>query len=119
MIPPCEDKLGNVTIQTSVPNITTKAKQTNIVKKNLTMSMLEEKYPSESWVRVYTDGSTTNAITKGGAGIYIQYLNGEQQSEAIPTGLHCSNYKAEGEAIIHAAHTIKCKVDNTLFQLKS
>ena len=34
------------------------------------------------------------------------------KSEAIPTGLHCSNYKAEGEAIIHAAHTIKCKVDN-------
>jgi hypothetical protein len=31
---PCEDKLGKVTIQTSVPNITTKVKQTNIVKKN-------------------------------------------------------------------------------------
>ena len=59
------------------------------------MSMLEEKYPSESWVRVYTDGSTTNATTKGGAGIYIQYPNGEQQSKAIPTGLHCSNDKAE------------------------
>jgi hypothetical protein len=109
--PPCEDKLGNVTIQTSVPNITTKAEQTSIVKKTLTMSMLEEKYPSESWVRVYTDGSATNATTKG-ASIYIQYSNGEQQSEAIPTDLHCSNYKAEGEAIIHAAHTIKCKVDN-------
>jgi len=27
-------------------------------------------------------------------------------------GLHRSNYKAEGEAIIHAAHTIKYKVDN-------
>jgi ribonuclease HI len=74
--------------------------------------MLEEKYSSESWVRVYTDGSTTNATTKGGAGIYIQYPNGEQQSEAIPTCLHCSNYKAEGESTIHAAHTIKCKVDN-------
>ena len=36
------------------------------------------------------------------------------KSEAIPTGLHCSNYKAEGEAIIHAAHTIKCKVDNNI-----
>jgi ribonuclease HI len=59
------------------------------------MSMLEEKYPSESWVRVYTDGSTTNATTKGGAGIYIQYPNGEQQSKAIPTDLHCSNDKAE------------------------
>jgi ribonuclease HI len=76
------------------------------------MSILEEKYPSESWVKVYTDGSATNATTKGGAGIYIQYTNGEQQSEAIPTDLHYSNYKAEGEAIIHAAHTIKCKVDN-------
>jgi hypothetical protein len=83
-----------------------------LLKKTLTMSMVEEKYPSESWVRVYTDGSATNATTKEGAGIYIQYPNGEQQSEAIPTGLHCSNYKAEGEAIIHATHTIKCKVDN-------
>jgi ribonuclease HI len=62
---------------------------------------------------VYTDGSATNATTKGGAGIYIQYPNGEQQSEAIPTGLHGSNYKAEGEAIIHAVHTIKCKLENT------
>ena len=50
-----------------------------------------------------------NATTKGGAGIYIHYSNGEHQSETIPTGLQCSNYKAEGEAIIHAAHTIKCK----------
>jgi ribonuclease HI len=53
-----------------------------------------------------------DATTKGGADIYIQYPYGEQQSEAIPTGLHCSNYKAEREAIIHAAHSIKCKVDN-------
>jgi ribonuclease HI len=76
------------------------------------MSILEEKYPSESWVKVYTDGSATNATTKGGAGIYIQYTNGEQQSEAIPTDLHYSNYKAEGEAIIHAAKLQSCKVDN-------
>ena len=32
--PPCEDKLGNVTIQTTVPNIPTKAEKTSIVKKN-------------------------------------------------------------------------------------
>ena len=76
------------------------------------MSMLEEKYPSESWARVYTDGSATNGTTKRWAGIYIQYPNREQQSEARPTGLHCSNYKTEGEATIHAAHIIKNKVDN-------
>jgi ribonuclease HI len=89
-----------------------KPKRLALLKKTLTMSMLEEKYPSESWVIVYTDGSATNTKTKGGAGIYIQYPHGEQQSDAIPTGLHRSNYKAEGEAIIHAAHTIKYKVDN-------
>jgi ribonuclease HI len=44
--------------------------------------------------------------------MYIQFPNGKQQPEAIPTRLHCSNYKAEGEAIVHAAYTIKCKVDN-------
>jgi ribonuclease HI len=53
-----------------------------------------------------------DATTKGGAVIYMQYPNGEQQSEAIDTGLHCTNYKAEREAIIHAAHNIKCRVDN-------
>jgi hypothetical protein len=72
-----------------------KPKRLALLKKTLTMSMLEEKYPSESWVIVYTDGSATNTKTKGGAGIYIQYPHGEQQSEAIPTGLHCSNDKAE------------------------
>lgn len=40
----------------------------------------------------------------GGAGIYIKYPNGERQSKATPTGLHCSNYKIE-EAIIHATRT--------------
>ena len=43
------------------------------------MSMLEEEYPSETWVRVYTEGSATNVTTKRGAGIYIKYPNGDQQ----------------------------------------
>ena len=77
------------------------------------MSMLEEDQPLETWVRVYTDGSATNAIAKEGAGIYIKLSNGDQQSEAIPAGLHCSNYKAEEEAYTHAAHSIKNKIDNT------
>nr|XP_022335859.1 ribonuclease H1-like [Crassostrea virginica] len=68
--------------------------------------MLDEKYPSENWARVYTDGSATNATTNGGAGVYIEYPNGEKQSMAIPTGLHCSNYKAEEEALLHAANYI-------------
>ena len=70
------------------------------------MTMLDEKYPSENWARVYTDSSATNATTNGGTGVYIEYPNGEKQSMAIPTGLHCSNYKAEEEALLHAANYI-------------
>ena len=68
--------------------------QSEKVRKTATMTMLDEKYPSENWARVYTDGSATNATTNGGAGVYIEYPNGEKQSMANPTGLHCSNYKA-------------------------
>ena len=76
--------------------------------------MLEEEYPSELWARVYTDGSATNATTKGGAGIYIEYPNGVQQSLAIPTGLYCSNYKAEEEAL----SVIQALSNNKLPQLE-
>lgn len=44
--------------------------------------------------------------------VYIQYPYGERQSEAIPTGLQCSNYKTE-EAILHVAHTITNDVIST------
>ena len=106
-----EDKLRNVIIQTSVPNITTKAEQTSIVKKTLTMSKLEEKYPSESWVRLYR--WISHKCYNERRGWYIHSVS-QWRAAIRGTGLHCSNYKAEGEAIIHAAHTIKCKVDNNI-----
>ena len=71
----------------------------------LTMTMLEKQYSPVYWIRVLTDGSATNASKNGGAGIYVQYRNGERQSGAIPTGLYC-NYKTEEEAIIRSVHTI-------------
>ena len=45
------------------------------------------------------------------AGVYIQYPSGEKQAKSIPTGLHCTNYRAEEEAMIHAANTISSKVN--------
>ena len=110
---PYQDKLRNVTIETKGPNIATKDEQSPIVKKTLTMSILEDKYPTQSWIRIYTDGSATNATKNGGAGIYIEYPNGEKKTKANPTGLYCSNYKAEEEAIIHAAQIITNDDDNT------
>ena len=110
---PWEDNLKNITINTTVQNLTKKNEQSNEVKKSLTMAMIEEQYPQESWIQVYTDGSATNAVKNGGAGIYIKYPTGEWQAEAIPTGLHCTNYKAEIEALRIAAEIISKVTDNS------
>ena len=103
----CAEMEDNIIIQTTVPLLSAKDELSNIVRKTVTMSMLEEEYPLELWARVYTDGSATNVTSKGGTGIYINYPNGAQQSVAIPTRLHCSKYKAEEEALIHAENSIK------------
>ena len=106
-MPPWIDKHQNISIYTTVPHLTRREEHSDISKKILTMTMLEERYPQEAWIRVYTDGSATNAVWRGGAGVYIQLPNGQQQTKAIPTGLHCTNYRAEVEALVHAAKAIR------------
>jgi len=69
--------------------------------------MIYEQYPSEAWTHVYTDGSATNAIRDGGAGIVIKHPNGATETASAATGTHCSNYKAESEALIQATAMIK------------
>ena len=109
--PPWEEKQEAVTVRTTVPQVTNKGEQSDQVLKTLTLAMLEEIYPEDSWIRVYTDGSATDAVKNGGAGVFIQHPSGELQEEALPTGLHCTNYKAEVEALIQAAHTIASRAD--------
>ena len=109
--PPWEDKGENITAETTVPHINNKDEQSDHILKILTQAMLEERYPEESWIRVYTDGSATNAVKSGGAGVYIQYPNGEQTEEALPTGQYCTNFKAEVDALTQAAHTIATRAD--------
>lgn len=108
--PPWEDR-ENITVRTTVPQIDNKGDHDDQVLKTLTLAMLEERYPADSWIRVYTDGSATNAVKCGGAGVYIQCPNGEGTEEALPTGLNCTNYKAEVEALTQAANTIATRAD--------
>jgi len=68
--------------------------------------MIQNRFPQEAWTHVYTDGSASDAVRNGGAGVYIQYQNGNSKSIAEPTGNHCTNYKAEVEALIIAAKEI-------------
>ena len=60
---------------------------------------MEEKYPSESWIHIYTDGLAKDAVKRGDAGVHISFPNGKTQDEAI-SSKHCSNYKAEVDAIV-------------------
>ena len=109
--PPWKDRLKNIRIEATVPYLTAKDEQSSVAKKTLTLAMLEERYPQEAWIRVFTDGSATDAVRNGGAGVYIQFPSGETQTEAKPTGLHCTNYRAEVEALTHAANTISSRID--------
>ena len=111
--PPWEDSGDTITVQTTIPYVSNKGEHSDQVLKTLTLAALDERYPEESWIRAYTDGSATNAVKSGGAGVHIQYPSGEQEEQALPTGLHCTNYKAEIDALTQAAHTIAMRADRT------
>ncbi|KAK7111001.1 hypothetical protein V1264_014788 [Littorina saxatilis] len=65
--------------------------------------MIADHYPEEAWIHAYTDGSATDAARDGGAGVLVRYPEGEAQTVSIPTGLHCTNYSAEVQALRTAA----------------
>ena len=77
-----------------------------------TQDMLEKDYPSDTWIRAYTDGSAKDATTDGGGGIYIEWPDGESHKTSIPTGKFSSNFKAEAEALQEAVNILS-KHDKT------
>ena len=71
-IPPWKKK-SIPTIITSIPGITDKESQPDLVRKNISMDHIETHYKPDSWTRAYTDGSAEEALKNGGAGVYINY----------------------------------------------
>ena len=84
---------------TKIPNITQKAFQNGQERKAYTSEFLDERYPRETWIRVYTDGSAEQATKNGGAGIFIQYPDDVEDSLTFATGIHATNFKSEAVAI--------------------
>ena len=80
----------NLQINTSVPQVLYKDQQSNIVKKALTMAVIPESFPEESWRHVYTDGSATNAVTDETAGIYAKFPDQPTEAVCLATGKFCS-----------------------------
>jgi ribonuclease HI len=93
-------------INTTVKGVTSQD-MSDASKKALTLAMIEERYPSEAWIHAYTDGSATEAVKNGGAGVFVRYPEGRTETASIPTGTHCSNYSAEVQALTKAAKLIE------------
>ena len=97
---------STVLISTAVPYVTTGDSQDDTAKRALTLAMLEERYPDEAWIHAYTDGSATDAMSNGGAGVYLKFPEGHTDTAKIPTGKYCSNYGAEVQALMQATSMI-------------
>ena len=97
----------DIEVRTSVPHLATSGDQDDSVKRAHTLAMIDERYPQEAWVHVYTDGSATNAVADGGAGILVKFPDGETTTCSATTGKHCTNYRAEAEALLQAATTVQ------------
>ena len=61
--------------------------------------MREERYPTKAWTHAFTDGSAVDAVRNEGAGVFIQYTDGINTTLLQPTGVRCTNYKAEVQAL--------------------
>ena len=100
--PPWENE-NNPKIIESIPNIKVKEAMTIKEMEIITTRHIDLNYPSENWIRVYTDGSAEEAVSNGGAGVYIEWPDGTTLERSFPTGKHSSNYKAEAIALEEAA----------------
>ena len=101
----------DIEVYTTVPQLI--PEQDDIAKKALTLAMIAEKYPKEAWTHVYTDGSATNAVADGGAGIAVKFPDDETKNSMFPTGKHCTNYRAEAEALMQAASAVQTSANES------
>jgi hypothetical protein len=88
-----------------IKGIENKDNQAAELRKVLGTTHIEEPYPSNSWTRVYTNGSATNAVENGG-GVLILLNDCEQRKVSVATGKFLSNFRAEVEALKTAAISI-------------
>ena len=102
--PPCQNTTRSIDIKVTGPSVT--RDQDNISKKLLTLSYIDDFYPQDTWIRIYTDGSATDAIQDGGAGSIIYLPNGDTIESATATGKHYTNYEVEVKALSQGAQAI-------------
>ena len=76
---------------------------TTLELQNVASKFIDKTYPTEVWIRVYTDGAAEEAVRNGGGGVVIEWRDGTTLERSIPTGKHSTNYRAEAAALEEAA----------------
>ena len=77
MSEPWVTDITDVKVHTTVPSLSDGETQDDMTKQSPTLAMIAERYPQEAWIHVFTDGSATNAVTNGGAGILVHFPGGQ------------------------------------------
>ena len=68
--------ITDIKVHTTFPSLSCGNTQDETVTQCPTLAMTAERYPREAWIHVFTDESATNALTNGGAGILVHFLEG-------------------------------------------
>ncbi|XP_076466233.1 uncharacterized protein LOC143297697 [Babylonia areolata] len=92
-------------IMLSIPGVESKECHIAAELKSLTLEALSTKYPSDTWVRVYTDGSAEAAVKNGGSGVYIRFPDGKTISKSVAIGSLSTNFRAKACALLLAVQT--------------
>ena len=94
------------TIILDIPGIQAKDHHTDEELRSLTLEALSVAYPSTTWARACTDGSTEETGKNGGGGVFIKLLDGRSIRKSVATGQQSTNYRAEAYALLTAAQTL-------------
>jgi len=101
---PCVNTTSEIQINTTTPQLDQGKELDASIRRSLALVNIAENYQPETQKCVYADGSATKATTDGRAGIVIQYPSGATQTASSATGKHCTNYRAETEALKQAVN---------------
>ena len=95
------------TAKLTIPGIESKTMETPTALKAKTLDHLDTQYPNSQWIHVFTDGSSEDAVKKGGAGILILIPNTPKLELSVATGKLSTNYRAELQAILEESKALE------------
>ena len=99
--------ITDIKVHVTVPSLSVGDTQDDKMKQSLILAMIAEGYPEAAWIHVFTDGSANNVEANRGPGILVQFPGRQKAIAIIAVGKHCSNHRADTEALMQAASIVQ------------